>query len=218
MTTPIAPYARCTMLGKIGTTQTWSTGLSVVVSGAPDQAALNALLTAFQTAATVFWNGGTPVGLKARNMPDVTLTGFRAYLYSTGGTGQASLQAGTDITPIPGTGTAALPTQCSLVASLLTGQPGRSRRGRMYLPYTVSNTLDTNHQITLAEAAIISGRVKTLIDSINASAITGFARVSIVGPTAASTVSSVRVDSELDIQRRRADKILAAFQSVAAIA
>lgn len=215
MTIPGVAYVRLTASGRIAGTQSWSTGISVSVTGGTvTQSQLNALLATFVTAFTALWNTGTTLALKAANGSDVDLRSFRAYLYGPSG-GTAALQAATDITPIPGTkATNLLPTQTALVATLLSGFPGRSNRGRMYLPWT-GGGLDGTHQVTSSDTTAISNAVGAMLTAVNAGVGSGpFGRVVIAGLRGVVDVTSVRVDSEPDIQRRRADKIIASRQVI----
>lgn len=132
-------------------------------------------------------------------------TNLTAYYYSGGA--NTSLTA---VAPIAtGAGTLAgspLPNQLAVVATLLTGVPGRSNRGRSYLPAPNAAQL-ANGQLPTATATALAtqfGAFLTAVKAYNGSEVipcvasphTGLIR----------SLTSVRVDTKLDTQRRRANK------------
>lgn len=108
-----------------------------------------------------------------------------------------------------GTGASALPNQCAMVMSIKTGTPGRSFRGRIYLPAPAAGAISSTGQVG-----------NTTINSIgNAwiSFLTGMAaggggvpvlHLQVVSATRGVMTSGVSllIDSRLDVQRRRANK------------
>lgn len=128
----------------------------------------------------------------------------RLYYYPAN-TRVASLVSEYNITPIPGTGTANLPKETSLVVSLRTSVPGRSGRGRMYFPACgnslnsvgLINPLDSTHGLAAA--------LLTAFNALNAAAINP-----IVASFSKSNYHAVRtlvIDNKPDTQRRRQDKL-----------
>lgn len=108
---------------------------------------------------------------------------------------------------VPGTSPTGnqLPIQCSVVTTLETGLSGRRRRGRMYWPCIVAQ-LD-GHQLVQADIAEIAGATQGFFNAVNA--FTGQGDVVVhsqVGAGSAADVTRVSVDSEVDIQRRRANR------------
>lgn len=129
----MAPFNKVTFSGTLPGGETWSTGVafaSFTSSGYVDsfeelQEWANAI--ALLNAGNVF-----PVAWRSALSAAAAITKIRCEFYFTQTVlGQAAER---DITPKPGIGAAGLPFQNSLVMSLLTGRPGRSYRGRMYLP------------------------------------------------------------------------------------
>lgn len=128
---------------------------------------------------------------------------IRCYLY-TGGTAAAiiSEQGGINIAGTAAAGS--LPNQVSEVVTLLTGLPGRSNRGRIYLPPmsvgVVSGAGQNGAGVTDTLEALRSmlQGIKDLPDDgapvVVASLRTGSMR----------DVTSIRMDSRFDVQRRRA--------------
>lgn len=202
-------YVRVTAGGNISGSQTWSVGLSLAADDATTVATLQDFLAGFRTIfETRLW-ASTGTTLRQRNSAQVTLARYRAYYYPFAGQ-PVGAQAAIDITPLAGqAGGGYHPTQVSLVASLLTGLPGRSYRGRMYLPFTGA-TLENDNQASLTDITAMATGVKNLIADVNTlTTTTGPGDVVIAGSAGNIPVTSVRVDSECDIQRRRANKVLA---------
>lgn len=105
-----------------------------------------------------------------------------------------------------GTGTGAgagLPLQCCLTWTLLTGIASRRTRGRMYLPAVTGNL--TGHQFTSGQVGPMNAAMKAFVNAVNAhpDVLGDWAVVSTVGGSYAP-VTSISVDTRLDIQRRRA--------------
>lgn len=99
-----------------------------------------------------------------------------------------------------GTGGGQLPNQIALVATLLTGAAGRRNRGRMYLP---ANGMPlTGHQALLSLATSVATGMVAIFSQFDDA---GVVVVSGVAGTA-RRVTSVRVDTRPDVQRRRAGK------------
>lgn len=212
-------FVRLVAGGTMAGTQTWSTGVAVAAGGIEQtQTQVDGLLTAFRNAFTTLWGAAGAGVLGARNDSTVNLRTFRAYYYATGAA-PVTLQAAQDVAPINGTSSqAALPYQVAVVASLLTGRPGRSFRGRMYLPYTAA-TFAADHQLSQPNVDSLAAALKTMFDSINTyTTANGPGDVAVAGSAGPIPISQVRVDSELDIQRRRSDKILPLRQAVSTLA
>jgi hypothetical protein len=92
-----------------------------------------------------------------------------------------------------------------MVATMLTGQSGRSFRGRMYCPAT---------NLGLTAGLIASGQVDAvatgLVDAIDAVRTDTTWRPMVVSITQSvmTEIIQVRVDDKPDIQRRRANKLV----------
>lgn len=110
----------------------------------------------------------------------------------------------------PGTGQPTMPGQVSLVVSTLTGRPGASYRGRVYLP-AAGAQVSALGRIGTDVAATIAGEFGQFIHDVNnagASIFSPALAAVVYSPTksVANAITNVRVGSRLDIQRRRADK------------
>lgn len=109
-----------------------------------------------------------------------------------------------------------IPQACQ-VASLRTGQSGRSYRGRVYLPVQ-SSVLSGGHQYAAADCTAVANAVAAFLSGWGLLAITPAGNgifASVISSTlgAANSISQVIVDSRPDVQRRRANR--ATIESVA---
>jgi hypothetical protein len=111
---------------------------------------------------------------------------------------------------------ASLPLQLALVVTLRTGQAGRRKRGRMYLPVTAQAL--TAHQMTQAQINAVTSALQDFIQNVdNGAAISGNVCVmsQVLGEKTA--VTEITADSRLDVQRRRAASETELYQSSEAI-
>lgn len=197
----------------------WSTGYwlrfdSSITIPTPVQANAYALnvLTDFNTRV---WNAAT-TGLKIQNVPDTTLDTCQANVYN--GSTFAVQGIGTQ-TPVPGTGTNAHPGYTALCVTLQSAFPGRSNRGRMYLPATSIGILGSTLQ--LSSTTIQDGIVTNLAAHLASSALSpswgspaSFTPVvlsKLLGTTA--DVINLRMDSIPDTQHGRTRALVAAHTS-----
>lgn len=144
---PAGDYVKYVIGGTIAS-DTWSIGICqslTGLSGVPTPSQMNAAalvrLNGFNTAV---WSLATS-GLKLLNGAGVSLVNCKSYLYRGG---VLSAQGTAAITPVPGTGSPGLPFYTAMCVSLLTDRPGRSGRGRLYLPATAAAVSATTGQFT----------------------------------------------------------------------
>lgn len=104
-----------------------------------------------------------------------------------------------------------MPTQAATVVTLLTAAPGRTGKGRIYLPL-LGHTLNTNARIT--NISTISVAVKTFMDTLHTAWFSiGGDRLAVAsqGGNNSSPVTrpivGIRVGDVVDTQRRRRDSI-----------
>jgi hypothetical protein len=213
------PYAhgRLSLFGDIKAVQSWSINLTFIAGDFSTATILNAFLAAVRPAITTWWNAAGSAG--SLNASDCRLLGSRAYFYRAGDRAASAQAEDLLTTPLVGAGASPMPTQTSLVVSLLSAFPGRKNRGRLYLPMT-GKGLSTGHVLTLAEVTSCATAMKGLIDGINTQLLGSDACRIVIGSNqpSAPVVLRVRVDNEPDVQRRRADKILASQFATAIIA
>lgn len=208
-------HTRLVIYGDVTPAQSWSVGMSLAGGATdPDGSLLLTFLNAVDDIITTGWSAAGSIG--ARNSADTRVLGLRAYYYQPGEStafSQAELPYGT---PLLGTGTGSLPLQTSLVCSLLTGAPGRSNRGRMYWPMTGFGL--TGHQLTTAQAQGTATPLATMLSGISQQALTVLTqRLSVTGIRGSRAVTSIRIDTIPDIQRRRVDKIGAVGQGTGVV-
>jgi hypothetical protein len=100
----------------------------------------------------------------------------------------------------------------ALVVSLKTGLSGRSFSGRMYFPITAA-PFSANHQLGQSQCNSWATATGNLFNSVNASGYGTWTPQVIVANDKdfPPFVTQVKVDSNPDTQRRREDKLRAAF-------
>jgi len=106
---------------------------------------------------------------------------------------------------IAGTSGTRAPLQMCFCVTTLTGRPGASYRGRMYLP-TPGMPLDTNHRFT---AGAMTAVVNSLKQVLGAGTVDGqYGPPVVVSRTKgiATQITNLRYDLRPDIQRRRANR------------
>ena|ERR1700722_6469412 len=170
---------------------------------------LTAAQSAWQTAWTELWNGLAP---PADNINQLCSTFLSCTQVSTAALDPVSLRetANTATTiALPGTAASdALPAQCSLCVSWTSSTPGRSGRGRMYLPQFTAGFLSAagTGLITTACQTIVKTAATNLLASLNSSGLTP----SLVSRTTkvVTPITGGSVDNIIDTQRRRRDKII----------
>jgi hypothetical protein len=193
--------------GEIFNTGVWTFG---------DVPTTEALATAFAASARDVFLATAQAAMEFYLSPASGFDEIRTYHYPTGGP-SASFLGVAPIASGAGTGTEAdLPLQIAAVTSLRTGLPGRTRRGRMYWP--VNRRTLANHQLDEPDVANIGGAVAGFLTGINAAAALGICTVvSQVGAGSHAFVTSVVVDSRLDVQRRRATDQTVSFSDTLAV-
>lgn len=102
-----------------------------------------------------------------------------------------------------GTGAGGIPNQVSIVATLLTGAPGRSRRGRIYLPVNNGAGFTANGRLTVANTVILADAVAAWFGAINSVASGRYVKVFSPTTGTANTVTQVSVGDVADTQRSR---------------
>lgn len=98
--------------------------------------------------------------------------------------------------------------QTALVASLMTGQPGRRYRGRMYWPLCTSAPTTSWRVATAVRDAVANGTVDYVNAcgvALSAGALVSQAAVVSLTGQVCTVVQSVRVGDVFDTQRRRRD-------------
>lgn len=199
------PVGACRIIfhGALPGGEIWETGFWMTDTGVTDAGTANALADivsgtlnssdasgAMRILANQLWSSGT------------SWLETRVYAYLTAS--KKATVIGTYTLPAPriGVGNPVLPNQCAAVLTMRTGLAGRQHRGRMYLPCN-SPTLDANAEIPLQNTLAVVNAFATGFSDINASDTGSIVVVSDVG-SAATPLSSVTMDTRVDIQRSRA--------------
>lgn len=205
-----------TMLGS----QTWSTGFFLAIPAAtavPSAADCTAAAAAANAAALTWWGS-----IKSQEAPYCSYVGARAYAYAAGSSTSSATGEATSGSPVPGTNGSANVPYVSLVASLRTATSSRSTRGRMYVPYTGGNVIDTNGQATTFQTTAWANAIHDLLATTVEQVAVGLSQPSTELVVASFTdgkvtpVTQIRVDSLPDVQHRRTDKLGAANTAVVA--
>lgn len=142
--------------------------------------------------------------------PDSTYSFVKAYCYPGGGptaefVGEANLDhIGGGI----GTGTDSAPLYQCAVIQTQTGLSGRSNRGRFYLPAS-GFAVFTNHRYTTSQTGNTIAAVKALMDAVNNITSPFAARCVVLSQLHAHVepITSIRMDSKPDVQRRRENRM-----------
>lgn len=109
------------------------------------------------------------------------------------------------------------PDQIAVAVSLLTAKPGRSGRGRVYLP-VLSIAGIVNSRLTTAQAQAFATDFAVFLDAIKSDTTVGVGPFPICiqsrkGPGVPPPVNRVQVGDVFDTQRRRRDKLVENYAS-----
>lgn len=128
-----------------------------------------------------------------------------AYYYPSVGA-NASVQGSSTGGAVSGSGTLQQAAQVACVFSLLTGQAGRSFRGRMYWPAQGCPLTSTMRGGLPSQSS--ANAMAVFLNYVASITLTGNGNVVVVSPTLGivTPVTQVRVGDVLDTQRRRRDK------------
>lgn len=205
---PVAGEVKIQISGKLPSGEIWSTGFQIGGATITSQSDLATLLGAVQTGFAV--TSGLRAWMVSKNPSGFTIENLAAYYYASNGpaTYQASVTdtgAGSSVSP-------PLPNQCAVVASLRTSRPGRSFRGRMYLPLLCIG--NASGQVTTADTTGTANAVKTTFQTINGGAGGYSVAVASTRQNAMTHVTGIIVDSLIDTQRRRSQSEAALYRAV----
>lgn len=131
------------------------------------------------------------------------LTGYTLYCYPNGGPTATAIAASTVNVGGLGSGNP-LPVQIARAVTTLTGQAGRSFRGRFYIPATGLQITAGDLQFTDNGATLLSGVAGWLVDQRTSNSWNACV-VSTVRSTS-TPITQLRTDSRPDVQRRRANR------------
>lgn len=133
-------------------------------------------------------------------------------------TGAASAQAEALFTPqLAGTGTGVpMPPEVAACVSLLCAEPGRTHRGRFYLPAFASSAVNAQGAMATGIPGATANWAAALLGGINTTVGPGWQVVVWSRKTAStSVVNRVRVGNQFDAQRRRQNAVGETYDEVA---
>lgn len=194
-------YSRHVLSGHLPNGEKFQTGFWV--SQAPSDAA--AATSDAQAVAGVL-NGrwatlGSPTTIMSAGAGFDTIT---VYSYPSGGP-DASFVGQANLTGAAGTASPQLIDQMAVCCTLNTGLSGRTHRGRMFIPCNAPGTLSSG-QLGTSVVSNLATWMKDTFDAVNSATSPGFVVVLSQKLGTAQRVTSVTVDSRIDIQRRRSDR------------
>lgn len=204
-------HVRITLGGRMVAGQRWSVGHTVVLgSASPLTPQLNALAEAcFARFKARVWVGSSAGFLAGINSQETTLDNARAYFYPADSTTASNIgvSTGAAVSGSRTSGTTAA--QLCLVATLEDGLAGRRHKGRMYLPANALTTAAASLQVDGSFCQATATNVANYFeDLINTTPVAGLTITPVVSSlTNGDILTAVSVDTVLDTQRRRRDKI-----------
>lgn len=193
------------LTGHLGGGERFATSFWLHGDAPINQSAANLLASTMATS----WAADAKVKLCGLLSTDSGYDQVTVYGYPSGGPRSSTI----GIAPLAGgvgTGTNTNYDQICACATLLTGSPGRSNRGRMYIPMNgkIPSSTTAGPQIDSTSYGNVSSGLATLFTNWNTNHGAAMGYVSIVSTTTsvAQLVTSVKCDSRADIQRRRANR------------
>lgn len=190
-----ANVARVVIGGSVDGGEEWSTGFWVS-SGAPAQTILDAI---DNEAVEPWWDAVSPTIYAAFHFSYI-----KVYAYAAGGS-SASSQAEKSETGVGQKVNNGGPYSTAMVVTTQSATPGRSGRGRLYVPY--HETIAPSGHFPSQEPGIIGGAVNTMLSTIRGNA-DGITPVIVSRThTVAHPITSVRADDLPDTQRRRDESL-----------
>lgn len=192
--------------GEIWDTSLWWTGLPIDSPASANE---------YASSAGAAWALNSRNAIRSLFLSDTHLTQMRVYHYATAGNVAQYVGAYVFPTPVAGAGVAPHPLQVACCLTLQTALAGRSHRGRMYWPANAQAL--TSHQMLSADTSALSIAFAALIDDTKTTFTLGTPVVVSTALSAATPIVAVRVDSRLDIQRRRANRQAILYSTTTAL-
>lgn len=186
-------------------------GFGVEDSVGTTQDVADAVADSFTQKFTSTQGGGSFAGLFSSG---VTFQKVSAYRRSKTPGGPADELAETALVALVGSGsTKALPPEAAACVSLLTGLPGRSNRGRMYLPALRVESLANNGTFNTTDVSVMSAWAAAFLGDVNTAA-----RSAVIWSrkqAASKNITMVSVGNQVDVQRRRQNSLPETYTSTA---
>lgn len=205
---------QATFGGLIASGQRWSIGLHFALVGTPAtptatqmSAWANQLFDDFASSAWDATATGT-VNLRSIAGAAATFDSVRTY-WRPSEAGPATVIGASTRTPFVGSGSPNLPPQCAIVATLLTEFAGKSYKGRIYLPNR-TEIVDASGNFAATRAKLMATTVANFISLARTRSVgSQLAIPAVLGQYGANQITAVAVDTVVDTQRRRRDKVVA---------
>ena len=210
----MADLIRVNVSGQMPGGETWSVNPVYSIGGdfgtpvSPSQAL---------TIATAIAAISVPTTVMQLMAPGTTMSNYRVEARTKAGVLEA-LAESVETTPINGSGLVRHPYQSSIVASLRTGHPGATGRGRLYFPATGITLDTTTYRIGTSDQTNVLTGVKTFLSNIQAAIDVTLDGVSLAVWSRKNSdlypVSSIQMGNVLDTQRRRRDSLVENYLSL----
>jgi hypothetical protein len=210
---------RLVISGHLRGSQDWSTSLWID-HGLGDPVPTQAQLTAYNTACETPVQSWITANINLWDSTTYADT-LTSYFYPAGST-IATVQSPGATINVHGTATTGAPSQLAVVHSLRTLTAGRRGRGRVYFPMTSTSAIQSDGQLSDTLCSGMAGALVSLIRSLNAinlGSTTDGGAVSVASRAGGAyhAVSSVVVNSKIDTQRRREDKVAISHSETATV-
>lgn len=202
------PTIKASIVGQFGGGEIWNTGFWLRVNefATPPAEQMNDL------AEDIFnlWGGIWLASLDSLAGTGTKPLGCRTHYYPQGSL--VSTQTGESLAELAGgTQTQVHPYQVGVVCSLRTPVATRRTRGRMYLPLNAVPTSAASGQYS-ADVGVVADAMQAFFNEVNNLLLGGTDPLSLVVASHASgsteAVTSIRVDSVPDVQRRRVNALV----------
>lgn len=207
----LTKWLRVVLKGTGPNGEIWQTGFSAV-QGTPagSQSALQTASDAAEPIIKTFWDA-----VKIPIFSTYAYTGIDVYQYD-GGSTTALLHASTARTPVPGgKTTTGAPVDTACVLSLRTSLPGRSGRGRMFLP--CHDVVTTAGVFSSTAPSVNANAFKTMANSLAVVPPDMVLCVASRTKLAYNVLNKVVCDDKPDVLRSRVDRLAPVFVTTLSI-
>jgi hypothetical protein len=216
MTTPL--FNKVILSGTLTQSEIWSVGMSFnQPTGGGDGALTTSTELQEWAEAIADLEGGVifPTNLQNIVSSQCAITKVRVEARTAAGALNLAAEAAPAATA-KGSGTLRLPLQTALVASFISGFPGRSNRGRIYLPCLTPVLDSQSARLAPNDVQAYANDFSRWLSRIAAAAPGGALTVPVIVSLTKGTqvpITSVRVGDVLDNQSRRRDSLLETYST-----
>lgn len=204
------PHNVIRVIGASAGGEVWSINPRYATSGDGPVTAYADLLAWTTAIAALNSNAVWPTTLLGLLSSSGSITAVRAeYIDAEGNLAQAAET--TLPTPATGSGVPSKPQQTAWCVSLLTGRPGRSYRGRLYLPAWSNPSLDAGFRVVAASRTTTLTAFNSWLRAVGDACPTAGTQGPVVVSQTRGTlafVTQVQLGDILDTQRRRRDSMV----------